>query len=331
MRTPTLGTIALSTVSLLIAVASACSGRTAGEAGGGGTDGGADSSPLPPDCPATVPAEGTSCSKDQILCEYGSDYDPRCNTQRVCSTGTWASPVGFGGRPTCPSTPPTVGPNPAACAPTRASVPVGAACSGGDSCAYDGSTCFCGRFCPNYPIRQPDCDGGTTVGCCDAKVQWNCFDGPAFCPQPRPRVGSACAKDGESCAVSSPVECGQATIVCKGGVWTLNDFGCPVSTARVKRDVEYVDRTAEERLRSEVLDVRLATYRYTQGDDARHLGFIIEDMPEGSAAVLPSRDRVDLYGYVSMTVAALKAQQREIDALKREVARLEAARAPAKK
>jgi hypothetical protein len=44
-------------------------------------------------------------------------------------------------------------------------------------------------------------------------------------------------------------------------------------------------------------------------------------MPLRSAAVLPSRDRVDLYGYVSMAVAAIRAQQREIDALKREAAR----------
>jgi hypothetical protein len=58
------------------------------------------------------------------------------------------------------------------------------------------------------------------------------------------------------------------------------------------------------------------------GNDARHLGFIIEDMPEGSAAVLPSRDRVDLYGYTSMTVASLQHQQREIDALKAELAKL---------
>jgi hypothetical protein len=70
------------------------------------------------------------------------------------------------------------------------------------------------------------------------------------------------------------------------------------------------------------------------GSDARHLGFIIEDMPEGSAAVLPSRDRVDLYGYTSMTVASLQHQQREIDELKTELAKLRrenAALKPAKR
>ncbi|GAC1352279.1 MAG: hypothetical protein NVS3B20_09960 [Polyangiales bacterium] len=68
--------------------------------------------------------------------------------------------------------------------------------------------------------------------------------------------------------------------------------------------------------------VRLATYHYKTGDDAPHLGFIIEDMREPSAAVLPSRDRVDLYGYVSMAVAALQRQENDIAALRAEVARL---------
>lgn len=332
MHTPSIAPLVF-TVPLVAAIAvAACSGRTESSASdGGSSDAGADSAPLPPDCPTTLPAEGTSCKKDQLLCEYGDDFDPRCNTTRVCSSGTWASPVTFGGRPTCPSTPPAVGPNPPMCPATRASVPTGTLCTGSTSCTYDGSTCFCGRYCPSYPIRQPDCDGGVTVGCCNATVQWNCFDGPKFCPQPRPRIGSACTTEGDSCAVSAPVECGQATISCKGGTWQLVDFGCPVSSAKAKREIEYVDPVAEEQLKSELMSVRLATYRYTQGDDARHLGFIIEDMPEGSAAVLPSRDRVDLYGYMSMAVAAIKAQEREIAALKRDVARLEAARARAKK
>ena len=78
------------------------------------------------------------------------------------------------------------------------------------------------------------------------------------------------------------------------------------------------------------MSVRLATYRYkpgVTGEDAQHLGFIIEDMPQGSPAVLASRDRVDLYGYVSMAVAALKVQERELDALKKRVERLEVERA----
>ncbi len=335
MQTPKIGSLILSAAFPLVAaiamVASACSGKTVDSGSPGADasfqDGGGDASPLAPGCPATLPAEGTPCSHDQLLCEYGDDFDPRCNTIRVCSTDRWASPVSFGGRPTCPTSVPTVPPNPPECPATRAAVPKGAACTGTESCHYSAASCFCGRFCPSYPIRQPDCDAGVTQGCCDAKVQWNCFDGPDYCPTSRPRVGTACAKEGDSCALSPPVECGQATLACKNGVWNVVDFGCPVSSAKAKKEISYVDEGGGEQLRQELMSVHLATYRYKAGDDARHLGFIIEDMPPGSAAVLPSREHVDLYGYVSMAVAAIQVQQKEIDALKREVARLEAARA----
>ena len=69
------------------------------------------------------------------------------------------------------------------------------------------------------------------------------------------------------------------------------------------------------------------TYRYRENvafEDPRasHLGFIIEDMPQGSPAVMSSRERVDLYGYLSMAVASLQQQEREIRELKVEIARL---------
>jgi hypothetical protein len=313
---------ALVPLAAILAIAS-CSGKTDLSGGGAPDATQGDSAQRPSDCPATAPNDGDACTHDQLTCEYGTDYDPRCNVVRTCYGGRWGSPVGFGGVPKCPTSPPTIPPNPSDCAATRAGVPTGMACTSTSTCNYDGATCFCGRYCPSYPIRQPDCDAGQTVGCCNAKVQWNCFDGPAYCPQPRPPVGSACTNEGGSCAISPPVECGQATLDCKGGVWQLQDYGCPVSSAKAKRDITYVDDETQERLRSDLMSVRLASYRY-KNDDAQHLGFIIEDMPEGSPAVLASRDRVDLYGYVSMAVAAIKAQQREIDALKREVAQCSA-------
>jgi hypothetical protein len=105
-------------------------------------------------------------------------------------------------------------------------------------------------------------------------------------------------------------------------VWNVANTSCPISSARFKREIDYVDEGAATKLRDDLMQVHLATYRYKSGDDARHLGFIIEDMPPASPAVLPSRDRVDLYGYVSMAVAALQVQEREIDALKERVDRL---------
>jgi hypothetical protein len=122
--------------------------------------------------------------------------------------------------------------------------------------------------------------------------------------------------------VEAPSECGQAVVECRMGVWDLTRGACAASSASVKRDITYVDQERAERLHEELMSVKLATYRYKAGDESAHLGFIIEDMPPGSPAVLASRDRVDLYGYVSMTVASVQKQQKEIDLLTREVARL---------
>jgi hypothetical protein len=331
----------------------ACSGKTVpgGTSADGGSSGGEGGTSVTnnPACPDTDPGDQAACSKDGVLCEYGSDFNPLCNIVRVCSTNRWAQPITYSNKPECPTTPPTVAPNPVECSITRTAFPVGEACTksgdaAGLTCSYDGSTCTCGSFCPSYPVAQRDCDAdaGVTENCCDrSKTTWHCFDGPKFCTTPRPRVGSACDLEGESCALTEPGECGQPILRCDKGIWSLPNVSCPISTARAKREIAYVDSEDTARLHDQLMSTRLATYRYKSpapegmgGSDARHLGFIIEDMPEGSAAVLPSRDRVDLYGYTSMTVASLQHQQREIDELKTELAKLRrenAALKPAKR
>ncbi len=339
------GGLALGLTGLVI---NACSGKTevsntssssSSSSSGGASDGGVGPRNHP-DCPAADPNDG-ACTKDGLVCEYGDDFNPLCNTVRVCSGTRWGSPIVYSNRPKCPSVTPTVKPNPSTCAATRAAVPVGQACtpqgaadSGANSCHYDGSTCTCEAFCESYPVRMPDCDAdaGITQHCCDTtKIAWHCFDGPKLCTSPRPRVGSPCTTEGEECALTEPDECGQPTLACKQGIWTLPNNSCPISNAHAKRDIAYAGEQEIDRLHSEIMSTRLATYRYKgseaaagQSEQPTHLGFIIEDMPAGSSAVLPSRDRVDLYGYTSMAVAAIQHQQREIDALKAEVKRLAA-------
>ena len=87
--------------------------------------------------------------------------------------------------------------------------------------------------------------------------------------------------------------------------------------------MSYLDDAERGRLRAELMRIRLATYRYRWEDSctAEHLGFIIDDVGE-SPAVSPDGITVDLYGYASMAVAAIQAQEREIAALKGEVATL---------
>lgn len=324
-----------SLVTLSTFAAAACAGKTStqtapGEDGGTTADGGrVDGSPLPPDCPATLPAQDVACKKEGLLCEYGDDRNPICNTVRVCSSsGKWASPIYYGGVRACPSPPDTTPPNPASCPATRSAITNGAACKPKDlACNYEGSACKCGSFCPSYPVGQRPCDpdAGVTTNCCDtSKIEWYCFDGPKPCPSPRPRVGTACTTVDEQCAVTEPVECGQTVMTCNTDhVWNVLSNPCPISTAAAKDDIHYVSAEEAERLRQELMKLKLATYRYkTETAPPSHLGFIIEDTPAGSPAVMPSRDRVDLYAYLSMAVATLQRQEREIESLKAEVARL---------
>jgi hypothetical protein len=96
---------------------------------------------------------------------------------------------------------------------------------------------------------------------------------------------------------------------------------CPVSRREYKKDIRYLSEEDRERLRSELLRIPLATYRYkTEGAaDREHLGFIIDDIAP-SAAVTANGERVDMYGYQTMAVATLQAQERELAELRREVA-----------
>jgi hypothetical protein len=104
--------------------------------------------------------------------------------------------------------------------------------------------------------------------------------------------------------------------------------GCPISSAKFKSDIRYLEPGDLERLRDETLKFHLANYRYkpefTNDPDAERLGFIIEDNPQ-SPAVIQGHDRVDLYGYMSMVVATLQVQQKEIQSLRKQLRTLEAA------
>jgi hypothetical protein len=95
-------------------------------------------------------------------------------------------------------------------------------------------------------------------------------------------------------------------------------FGCPVSTKRLKKDIQYVTPDERRAIAEETLRTRLATYQYTVGAPDSRLGFIIEDDPT-SPAVIHDKDRVDLYGYTSMAVATLQVQNEEIAELRAEV------------
>jgi hypothetical protein len=117
-----------------------------------------------------------------------------------------------------------------------------------------------------------------------------------------PSTFHGCCPEGEACG-------------CVG-----ND--CPISRRAAKRDIAYLDRADLDSYRQELLELRLATYRYRNDAQGRsRLGFIIEDV-EPSVTVDSERGVVDLYAYTSMAIATLQSQAKEIAELRKEVAAL---------
>ena len=132
--------------------------------------------------------------------------------------------------------------------------------------------------------------------------------------------GESCRPEGARC---DPIDECNRLLVCATSDPVQQPGGCPISSARFKRDIEYLGDADLRRLHAELRRFRLASYRYRAlgPEDRRHLGFIIEDVGR-SAAVDAERDRVDLYGYASMTVAALQVQAKQIESLQAEVSAL---------
>ena len=123
--------------------------------------------------------------------------------------------------------------------------------------------------------------------------------------------GTACTDEGARCET---LECGVQHVCASES--PIGNFGCPISRARYKREIEYVDDAQLSRLHDELTHLPLATWQYKHEPGVPQLGFIIDDI-EPSAAV--SGDHVNVYGYLSMAVAAIQVQQRQIDALHAEV------------
>jgi hypothetical protein len=131
-------------------------------------------------------------------------------------------------------------------------------------------------------------------------------------------AGQSCATLGDQC---DPSNMCNALLQCSATDPRMNPGGCPISRRQYKADIEYLNHAQLARYADELLKLPLATYRYKEGPPARHLGFILEDAGP-SAAADGERDMVDLYGYTSMAVAALKVQAQQIDELRTEVSAL---------
>jgi hypothetical protein len=136
---------------------------------------------------------------------------------------------------------------------------------------------------------------------------------------PCPSFGSTCSVAGERCGARGLCSSGE---VCAAKDPTKTPPGCPISSRKYKDSIEYVDGAGLQELHDETIGMHLATYNYKEqyeDPNPKHLGFIIEDNPPQSPAVDWSHDRVDIYGYLSMVVATMQVQEKEITELRREL------------
>lgn len=138
------------------------------------------------------------------------------------------------------------------------------------------------------------------------------------------KAGDACTTASSKC---DPKDSCNAVLSCV----TADPKGmCPISKRAYKTEISYLDQAGLQRYADELTRVRLATYRYKTGGPTR-LGFIIDDLPgaepqgpESAARVSvdAAGEHVDLYGYTSMAVAAVKLQEQKIAALEAELREL---------
>jgi hypothetical protein len=174
--------------------------------------------------------------------------------------------------------------------------------------------CTAAGACPSPAPGAPSeaCWDGSIAGPTCVDAGGTCGWKITTCPPVPPELacGANVCKKGQTCCSGMPFP----TPTC------IDGMACPISQRQHKKDISYLSETDRQRLNDELMSFRLATYRYKSepAADREHLGFIIDDVAP-SAAVLQNGERVDMYGYQTMAVAALQVQARELAALRREL------------
>jgi hypothetical protein len=156
------------------------------------------------------------------------------------------------------------------------------------------------------------------------------FPGVPLCTTER--QGDACTMANAQC---DPKSMCNARLLCSDRDPRQQAGGCPVSRALFKQDIRYLSDAQKKQIYQEIQALKLATYRYKDAapNGTQRLGFLIDDAERhanstlATSAVDAERDQVDLYSYVSMAVAALQIQARQIEALQAKVELLREAKA----
>lgn len=207
------------------AVLVACGGSAAtiGGGDGGANDGSSandgstsDGSTPGGECPTAVPTAKSPCATPGLSCEYGGTGD-----HLLCSTIASCQAAASGGNQWYVNAPPSgcvasPAENPMGCPPSYATLPTGAACprEPATQCVYAEGVCGCIGCMA---------DGG------GASTEWACqpWPAPSGCPEPRPRLGSPCTQEGQSCFYANVcgVNDGEPVMGCQNGRWVQQAFG----------------------------------------------------------------------------------------------------------
>ena len=136
-------------------------------------------------------------------------------------------------------------------------------------------------------------------------------------------VGAACMTTGATCWPANST-CGEL-LTCATSDPKENPGGCPISRVSHKKNIEYLSEAEVASIADEAKTMRLSSWHYKAERESvrRHVGFLIDDMPE-SIAVSDNGERVDLYGYTSMAIAAVQVQDKRLQALEKELASMRA-------
>jgi hypothetical protein len=148
------------------------------------------------------------------------------------------------------------------------------------------------------------------------------FPGVPLCTTEK--AGDICATANAQCDPKSMCD---ALLLCADKDPKQQTGGCPISRALYKRDIRYLSEVQKKQIYQEIQALKLASYRYTDAgpSGAQRLGFVIDDIERSVGSTLATsalnaeRDQVDLYGYISMAVATLQVQAKQIEALRAEM------------
>lgn len=173
----------------------------------------AEPPPPVPDCPYSVPTDGSSCYQSQT-CYYEPTGCSSSFLQATCASGRWF----VSGSGACPDAGTDATSDAGTCPKDEPAI--GSACTGTATCSYQ-------NLCPLVPMKT------NPYRCIGGKWSFDAtLESPIDCPKDQPRDGQACG-----CAMYLPskcaytTSCGSVDAVCDGATQRWKVGSCASADA----------------------------------------------------------------------------------------------------